>query len=90
MTIMNNNCEMSEEEFGEALKEDLEKKKYKLGSNFDWFIENPITMGIIFEFIRDDHVQERFSDVDCMAELRRLCEPSIRHYLDCVCPICRC
>lgn len=84
---MNNTGEMSDEEFGEKLKEEL-KLKYRLGDDLDFYLVNTVILDLVFECIRQDS-DDQLLDADCLAELKRLCEPSVRHYFDCACPICR-
>jgi hypothetical protein len=63
---------------------------YRLGDNLDFYLQNKnqAVWGIVMEQIRDD-LGGRTTDEECEAELRRLCEPSVRHYTDCLCAICR-
>lgn len=62
---------------------------YRLGSDLDWFLKNMVYLDIVYSYIRDDEKNPSLPELDCMVELRRLCEPSVRHYKDCSCPICR-
>ena len=63
---------------------------YRAGDNLDFYLSNrnkPL-WDILMDQIRDD-LGGRPTEEECEAELRRLCEPSIRHYKDCMCAICR-
>lgn len=63
---------------------------YRCGDNLDFYIQNKnnVCWGITMELIRDD-LGGNPSEEDCEEELRRLCEPSVRHYFDCFCALCR-
>ena len=63
---------------------------YRAGDSLDFYLQNRNTVlwSIIMENISDD-LGGRATDEECEAELRRLCEPSVRHYIDCNCGICR-
>ena len=62
---------------------------YKLGADLDWYLKNATYLDIVYSYIRDDEKNPSLPELACLVELRRLCEPSIRHYRDCACPICR-
>ena len=63
---------------------------YRPGDDLDYFLNNKgqLIWGIVMENIRDD-LGGRPTEEECIAELRRLCEKSVRHYHDCLCAICR-
>jgi hypothetical protein len=63
---------------------------YREGDDLQFYLDNRtnVIWSIVFEFIRED-LGEKATDEDCEVELRRLCEPSVRHYKDCNCAICR-
>jgi hypothetical protein len=62
----------------------------RFGDDLDFYFNNrgQAIWGIVMEQIRDD-IGARATDEECEAELRRLCEPSVRHYADCMCAICK-
>ena len=66
------------------------EKACRFGDNLDFYLgcRNQPVWGIVMEQIRDD-LGGRPTDEECLAELRRLCETSVRHYVDCQCAICR-
>ena len=68
----------------------IQSPAYRCGDDLEFYLQNRNQMiwGIIMEQIRDD-LGGRPTEEECEAELRRLCEPSVRHYSDCVCAICR-
>lgn len=62
--------------------------EYRAGDNLDFYISSGVIYDIVMENIKED-LGSKASAEDCVAELRRLCETSVRHYKDCVCAICR-
>jgi len=78
-----------EEEKIRALRAKAFVGGYRAGGDLDYYINNELYLSIIYDYIRADEKNPGLSDVDCVVELRRLCEPSVRHYKDCACPICR-
>ena len=66
------------------------QRSYRSGDNLDFYFDNKSQSlwSIIMGFIRED-LGGNPNDEDCEIELRRLCEPSVRHYYDCACAICR-
>lgn len=94
----------SEEELWQAYSEELDERrleekrmrreqefapKYKAGGDLDYYLNNEVYLSIVYEYIRHDAQHPGMKEIDCLIELRRLCEPSVRHYIDCSCPICR-
>lgn len=78
-----------EDEWIDRVKKEYQSK-FRRGDSLDFYLANYNTiLPVVFEYIRYDAKNERLPEADCMAELKRLCEPSVRHYLDCDCPICR-
>jgi hypothetical protein len=63
---------------------------YRMGDNLDFYLQNrkQAIWSIVMDNIRDDF-GKRMNNEECEAELRRLCEPCVRHYADCNCAICR-
>ena len=61
---------------------------YSKGGDLNFYRRNHVVMSIVMDQIKEDLGGEP-SDEDCEVELRRLCEPSVRHYCDCNCAICR-
>jgi hypothetical protein len=62
--------------------------RFRAGDDLSFYLSHPAHLSIIFENIRCDSDDE-LSDAECTAELKRLCEPSVRHYYDCLCALCR-
>lgn len=61
---------------------------YRLGDDFDWYMANSVCLECVIENVQAD-LGPRASRADCIEEIKRLCEPSIRHYNDCLCALCR-
>jgi len=63
---------------------------YRLGDNLNFYLGNRDQMlwVIVMDNIKED-LGGKPTDEECEAELKRLCEPSVRHYLECQCAICR-
>ena len=61
---------------------------YREGDDLDWYLKNTVIYACIMENIKSDLGGDA-TDAECMEELKRLCEPSVRHYNDCLCALCR-
>lgn len=63
---------------------------YREGDDLDFYLKeaNDVIYNVVIDNIKED-LGEDVTAEECVAELRRLCEKSVRHYRDCECAICR-
>ena len=73
-----------------VVPEHSKEKGFRKGDDLQFYFANrhQVVWGIVMEFIKED-IGANATDEECEEELRRLCEPSVRHYCDCSCAICR-